>query len=275
MYERHWQLKTAPFRAQPAAEFFCCLPAYQSALLKLHYVLEQRQASAALIGPTGIGKSFLLRVLESELPVNIGPVISLSFPCLSPLELVRFLATELAVTAEQPALRAEGLDEWLHAWEQSLRSHRTANRLPVFVVDDAHLIEDRALWQAWQMLLAYRERAGCEFSVLFVGQPELLGRLQRWPQLEERLALVSTLTPLSHDETATYISRRLAVAGRTAPVFDDSALQSLWETSGGIPRRIDRLCDFSLLVGCADGLQLLTADHIAGVSQELRGRAAA
>lgn len=275
MYEHHWRLTTAPFRPHSGPEFFCGLPVHHAALLKLKYVLEQRHASAALIGPTGIGKSFLLKVLETELPATIAPVIVLNFPLLSPLELVRTLAVELAAKIDVPRLEAQGMDEWLLMWERLLRQHRAQGRLPVFVVDDAHLIDDRALWQTWQLLLTYRERAGNEFSLLFLGQPELLGRLQRLPQLEERLAMVCPLTPLSKEQSAEYISHRLRVAGRTEPIFDESALHRLWECAEGIPRRIDRLCDFSLLVGYAEGLTLITADQIDGVSQELRGRAAA
>lgn len=275
MYERHWQLSKSPFRPQAGTEFFCPLPCHQSALLKLRFVLEQHRASAALIGPTGIGKSFLLHVLQADLPANIDPVVLLNFPCLSPLELVRYLVTELSAGIGGSLPTVAGLDEWLHAWEHLLRQHREKNRTPVFIVDDAHLIEDRGLWQMWQLLMAHRERTGNEFSVLFVGQPELLGRLQRMPPLEERLSLVSTLTPLSQEETADYIAQRLSIAGRTEPVFDDSALSRIWESSAGIPRRIDRLCDFSLLVGFADGLDVISADQIDGVAQELRGRAAA
>jgi general secretion pathway protein A len=274
MYERHWNLSQSPFRPHAGPEFFCRAAGHRAALLKLHFVLEQRQGSAALIGPTGVGKSYLMRVLESELAANMGPVIHLNYPDLAPHELVRYLVTELA--ADQPDFvpALGGMDELLHAWEKLLVSWQMRGRVPVIVADDAHVVEDHALWQTWQLLLTYRERAGIEFSVLFVGQPELAGRLRRLPQLEERLALVCALAPLSEAETKSYIAHRLQSAGRTQPVFHDAALQRIWECSGGIPRRIDRLCDFSLLVGYAEGLPLLAAEHIDGVAQELCGRAA-
>ena len=146
---------------------------------------------------------------------------------------------------------------------------------PSVKIDDAQVIESRALWQTWHLLLTYRERAGIDFSVLFVGQPELLGRLERFPQLEERLALTCTLSPLSEAETRGYIGHRLEVAGSSETIFDAAAVRRLWELSAGIPRRIDRLCDFSLLVGYAEGLSVITADQIDAVSQELHGRKAA
>jgi general secretion pathway protein A len=275
MYERHWQLTQSPFRPHCGPEFFCRTAAHQAALLKLRFVLEQRQACAALVGPTGVGKSYLLRVLQAEWPASIGPTIVLSFPELTAQELVRYLVTELAADQEEIVPAIAGMDELLHLWEKLLLSWTAKGRLPVIVVDDAHVIEERSVWQTWQLLLTYRERPGIEFSVLFVGQPELVGRWQRFPQLEERLALVCTLPPLSERETKAYIAHRLNVAGRSTSVFDDAALRRIWEHSAGIPRRIDRLCDFSLLVGYADGVSILSAAQIDGVAQELHGRAAA
>ena len=274
MYERHWQLTAAPFRHHCGSEFFFRTAGHQSALLKLRFVLEQRQASATLLGPTGVGKSYLLRVLQDELPESIGPVILLNYPDLTPLELVRYLCAELAAHIDAPPQRAEGMDQWLRVWEDLMLRAKSQSRLPVFLVDDAHVIDDRAVWQTWQLLLTFRERDAMNFSLVFAGQPELAGRLQRCPQLEERLALVCTLSPLSSSETAEYIRHRLLVAGRKEPIFEHDAVQRIWECSGGLPRRIDRLCDFALLVGYADGARNITIDQIDGVARELRGRAA-
>jgi general secretion pathway protein A len=275
MYERHWQLSQAPFRPHAGTEFFCRLPSHAAALLKLRFVLEQRRACAAIVGPAGIGKSLIIRVLEAGLPESIGPTVHLNYPNLSPLELVRYLTTELA-TVTGSALPAEhGLDQWLMAWERQLILCAERGLTPVFVVDDAQVIEDRAIWQTWQLLLTFRERTGICFSALFAGQPELVGRLQRFPQLEERLALTCTLPQLTEAEAAEYIAHRLAVAGRSEPIFDPAAISAIWEQTGGIPRRIDRVCDFCLLVGFAEGRRSITAEDIAGVVEEIGGRRAA
>ena len=274
MYERHWQLTTAPFHHHGGSEFFFRTASHQAALLKLRFVLEQRQASATIIGPTGVGKSYLLRVLQEELPASIGPVVLINYPDLTSLELIRYLCAELAARTDSPLPRVDGMDQWLRVWETLMMQAKSQGRLPVFIVDDAHVIDDRALWQTWQLLLTFRERSAMDFSLVFAGQPELAGRLQRCPQLEERLALVCTLSPLSVPETGEYIRHRLLVAGRREPIFETDAVQRIWECSGGLPRRIDRLCDFALLVGFADGALTITIDQIDGVARELRGRAA-
>ena len=53
-----------------------------------------------------------------------------------------------------------------------------------------------------------------------------------------------------------YVEHRMSAAGARKRIFVESALQALFECSGGVPRRINRLADLALLVGYADGLEL-------------------
>ena len=62
---------------------------------------------------------------------------------------------------------------------------------------------------------------------------------------------------------------RLETAGRTERIFEDDALAVIFELSGGVPRRINRLCDLALLVGYADELKTLSAAEIEAVGEEL------
>ena len=55
---------------------------------------------------------------------------------------------------------------------------------------------------------------------------------------------------MNEEETYLYIQHRLAVADYEGdPLFDDRALQLIWNYSGGIPRRINILCDNVFLIG--------------------------
>ena len=57
------------------------------------------------------------------------------------------------------------------------------------------------------------------------------------------------LQPLNLFETQNYIAHRLHIAGGNPEIFDKSAIALIHEQSGGIPRRINQLCDTSLLAG--------------------------
>ena len=61
MYTDYWQLHHVPFADDPAGEFFFGSETHHAALLKLRYALEQQLGAALLIGPTGCGKTCVIR----------------------------------------------------------------------------------------------------------------------------------------------------------------------------------------------------------------------
>jgi general secretion pathway protein A len=124
------------------------------------------------------------------------------------------------------------------------------------------------IFQSLRLLLNLPQAETGRFSLIFSGQRELSTALRRIGQLEERLAVKCLLSPLSADETVAYISRRLEAAGASRPIFEPQALAPLFELSGGVPRRINRICDLALLVAYADESETVSAEQIEAVAEE-------
>lgn len=272
MYEKHWGLQKAPFATDRLPDSFYAGAAHQAALLKLRFLIDHRRGAGLLIGPSGSGKTRLLQALLPD-DVQDSSVVRIVYPLMSPREFLCFLLSELG---ERPVISSETpTDVVLKGLVQCLRD-RTAHGQPaVIVVDDAHTITDRQVFQTLHLLLNLQQYPGVEFTLILAGQPELLTMTRRQPQLDDRIAIPCVLTAFSPEETAEYVEHRLRAAGATAPILTRAALQTVHELSGGLPRRINRLCDFALLVGLAEGLGLIDSQHIEGVSTELSlGRAA-
>jgi general secretion pathway protein A len=269
MYENYWQLERNPFDDDADLRGFFRSATHQATLLKLRYLIENGKGVGLLAGGTGIGKSFLVQVLARQLEAPLGPFVHLVFPQMSAPELLSYLAVELG--AEQDAARAEtaGLDRTIREIDQRLRSYSEQGRHPVIIVDEAHLIEDLQVFQALRLLLNFQQPGASRFSLIFSGQNELFNTIRRLGQLEERLAVKCLLRPLSLDETIGYVSCRLEAAGAQRPIFDPAAMQPLHELSGGIPRRINRLCDLALLVGFADESATIAPEQVEAVAEEL------
>jgi general secretion pathway protein A len=106
-------------------------------------------------------------------------------------------------------------------------------------------------------------------TLLLTGQTGLLPTLDRMPQLEERLCVKCLLRPFTEQETADYVAHRLKVAGAVRTIFEPDSLPTLHALTGGIARRINRLCDLTLLIGYAEERQTITAPHFEAVSEEL------
>lgn len=267
MYESYWKLNERPFQNHALPEFFFRGSTHQAALLKLRYAIEHRLGAALLTGGVGYGKSFLTHTLAAGLSQAHHPVISLVFPQLSPPELLGWLAVEMGVSQE---IVAEGrLDQTLRHLEIQLRELTKQGQSPTILIDEAHTIESQAVLQTFQLLLNYQQQPEIDFTILFVGDRPLLNQIGRWAALDERIPIRAVLQPLTQQETAAYVKHRVSVAGREEPIFSEDALQALFQLSGGVPRRINRVCDLALLVGYADQLPLLTAQEIEAVGEEL------
>lgn len=268
MYESYWRLRQNPFEGSPDTQFFFESETHQAALLKLRYLVENRKGAGLLIGGGGVGKSLLVQVLATQLAETFGPVVPVLFPQMSPSELLAYIATELGGksdhTQEPPTL-----DRTIRQIQDLLADYAQRNRHPVIVIEEAHLIDDPQVFQALRLLLNFQPLHGGCFTLILSGQRDLLSRIRRLPQLEERLTVKCLLRPLSYEETLGYVTHRLQVAGLSSSPFEPATFDTLYELSGGVPRRINRLCDLALLVGFADGSTSIAPNQLEAVSEEL------
>lgn len=267
MYENHWGLQKTPFGTDRHSESYFASSTHQSALLKLRFLVDHRRGAGLLVGPSGAGKTCLLQALLPDNDAKTSTVLRIVYPLMSPVELLSYIVTELG--QDQPSVTGTTVDVLLKQLVERLRTLTTQGRPAVIVIDDAHAISDRQVFQSLQLLLNLQQHSGVEFTLILAGQPELVAITRRLPQLDDRIAIPCVLTAMSIAETAAYVRHRLQVAGATEEVFSRAALHAIHELSGGLPRRINRLCDFALLVGFAEGLGLIDAEHIEGVSAEL------
>ncbi len=268
MYEAHWKLQQCPFEGSPDTAYFYESETHQAALLKLRYLVENRKGGGLLIGGGGYGKSFLLQVLAADLGEQSGPVIPVLFPQMTAAEMLAYIAAELGGTlnlGQEPP----SVDRTIRQIQETLTAFAKREQHPVIAIEEAHLIDDPQVFQALRLLLNFQPLHGGAFTLILSGQRDLLSRIRRLPQLEERLTVKCLLRPLSYEETLGYVAHRLHVAGVDQSPFEPSAFDTLYELSGGIPRRINRLCDLALLVGYADNLKSISSDHLESVSEEI------
>jgi MSHA biogenesis protein MshM len=108
MYEGYWKLERSAFGGATRVADFYASRTHHAALLKLKYLIENRQGAGVLSGAHGLGKTFLTHVLESDLEPTIGPVARVVFPQMAPTEMLAYLAAKLgAETSDQEALRTD------------------------------------------------------------------------------------------------------------------------------------------------------------------------
>jgi general secretion pathway protein A len=267
MYEAHWQLDRKPFDGGLDPASYYPSETHQGALLKLRYVLENRQPAAALSGPSGTGKTLLVQMLKKQLPAEYFPFVHLVFPQLPPAQLLAYLAAEL--TAPSPTEGSGGLEENLRRLERALVENQRQGKHAIIAIDEAHLLEESQTFETLRLLLNYEVDGRSLFTLLLVGQLGLLLQVERMPSFEERLGVKCLLRPFTIEETVSYVSHRLQAAGAKRQLFDNNAWEVLFELTHGQPRRINRLCDLALLIGYAEERKTISAAQLEAVSNEL------
>ena len=244
MYEAHYGLTRRPFGETVDPSAYVALTSHEAVLRRLRYALEQSRGPAVLYGPPGAGKTLLARRLSSELG---RPSVHLTFPALPAAELLAMLAESLGELAAPPTSIVDAL--------RHLRGQLAAMAVqgirPLLVVDEAQAIHDPATFEALRLLLNFATDGASDLSLLLVGGTEFLFELP--PGLADRLAAHCLVGPLSEAESSAYVLGRIAAA-RTdagAELFSPSALIALYHAADGLPRRLNRVADLSLLVAYA------------------------
>ena len=138
------------------------------------------------------------------------------------------------------------------------------------MVDEAQNLTPRAV-EELRMLSNFQFGNQALLQSFLVGQPEFREILQQ-PEMEQfrqRVAATCHIGPLDEDETRAYIEHRLKCAGSLGkPTFDAAAFEGIYKASGGIPRRVNSVCDRLLLAGFLSGRTNITGDDVGEVVRE-------
>jgi general secretion pathway protein A len=139
----------------------------------------------------------------------------------------------------------------------------TENRKDTLVViDEAQLIQSELVFEELRLLLNFQLNDRFMVTLLMLGQPELRERIMAIPQLEQRFYIKYHLHTFDFDNTRSYIFHRLKVAGVSNPIFTEDAIDIIYRHSFGTPRRINNICDISLLEGSKKKLERIDSDLI-------------
>ena len=249
MYNVYWGLKEKPFENTPDPRFIYLTPQHEEGLSRLLYAVRESKGSALLTGVFGCGKTLLGRCLLKELEKDVYRTAFILNPQMEYLELLMAIATALG-ERDLPAKRTEVLaNVVLNSLQTILQNNARDGKKTVVIIDEAHVIEDRTVWEGLRLLMNFQEEDRFILTLIFLGQPELKTKIDANKQLSQRIALRCHLGPLSEQETKAYVTHRLKVAGREGSLFLEETFPLIHDKSGGIPRRINNICDLALLNG--------------------------
>jgi general secretion pathway protein A len=264
MYEAFYGLNARPFSKTPDPAFLFEGKKHGEALARLEMAAVDRDI-ALLTGDIGAGKTTLSRALVDRLDDRYRVVLVIN-PRLSGAQLIEYVAQRLGVDP-LPKHKAKLID----ALAARLFALHEEGAIPLLIIDEAHLLPSAGVFEELRLLTNLQLDDTPLIGLLLVGQPELRDKLAK-PNLAsfaQRVGVAYHLSALDEQETAAYVEHRLSHAGRHAPLFTDEALSVVYRASGGVPRRINTVCQSALLVGFGAGAARIDKSHVEDVWSDL------
>lgn len=271
MYESFYGLSFPPFDVTPNHRHLLLTPTHREALHTLEYGVRARKGIILLLGDAGTGKTTLLRkslaLRLSETSGTPPGCVYIKNPKLSAGELFE----QLACGFNLPATAIVSKPRMLKLLEKSLVASHAAGRDVMLIVDEAQSLSNDVVEEL--RLLANIETDDTKLlPLILAGQSELAERLNSHElrQFKQRITLRCQLSPLTLQETATYVFARVGMAGGDASkMFTREAVLAIHEASKGIPRTISVICDNALLTGFAMDKQKVDAAIVEEVCRDL------
>ncbi len=249
MYKEFWGLKEKPFRNTPDPKFLYYSTQHEDALMKLSYAVNEGLGAAMMTGVFGCGKTLLGSALIRDLGKDKYKVAYITNPQITHTEFLRAILRNLKSRTLPDTASDLLADAILEELNKTLMDNMRDGKETIVIIDEAHIITDEKVFEELRLLLNFQLEDRFLLTLLLFGQPELARKIGNFKQLEQRVAVRCHLDRFNEKETQEYISHRLEVAGRKRPIFTKDALSLIFDRSGGIPRRINTVCDLGLLAG--------------------------
>ena len=253
MYAPYFGLDKEPFSIAPDPRFLFMSDKHREALAHLLYGVAGGGGFVLLTGEIGAGKTTVCRAFLEQVPPQC--VVAYIFnPKLTVYELLQTVCEEFGITVH-PANATAGAEptmkDHVDALNHFLLAAHAASKQAVLIIDEAQSLAADVLEQL-RLLTNLETLERKLLQIVLIGQPELREMLahRKLEQLAQRVIARYHLKALSAGETVHYIQHRLSVAGPSAAVqqlFDADAVVRIHALTGGVPRRINLLCDRAML----------------------------
>lgn len=274
MYEEFYGLSCKPFQLNPDPSFYFGSKQHRRAKAYLEYGVARNEGFIVITGDIGAGKTTVVRGLLGSLDANKVCAANLVSTQLDAEDTLRMVGAAFGVRVKDVAKA-----DLLMSLEAFLVSQLSQGRRCLLIVDEAQNLTSRAV-EELRMLSNFQFGKQALLQTFLVGQPEFRDILRHpsMQQLRQRVTATCHIGPLDEEETLHYILHRLKCAGSTGrPSFDGPAFSAIHRASGGIPRRINSLCDRLLLLGflgSKDSFDLADVEEVVREMQDEAGGAA-
>ncbi|RFC33388.1 MAG: putative secretion ATPase, PEP-CTERM locus subfamily [Candidatus Nitrotoga sp. SPKER] len=246
MYESYYGLSAKPFQLKPDPQFFFGSIGHKRAMAYLEYGLSQGEGFIVITGEVGAGKTTLVRSLFCKLESEKIQAAQIVNTNLNADDTLRMVVAAFGLSYENDSKAS-----LLNKLELFLRQCDQKGKRALLIVDEAQNLSSQAI-EELRMLSNFQTADKSLLQIFLLGQPEFRRTLlsRDMQQLQQRVIATYHLGPLDALETKDYIEHRLHTVGWNGdPSLSEDAFFEIYNFTGGIPRKINTLCDRLFLMG--------------------------
>jgi general secretion pathway protein A len=265
MYLAHFGFTHYPFeRALQPDELFASSAA-REAQARLNHLIELR-GIGLITGEVGSGKTTLCRQLCASLHPGLYRLFYVTLSTGNVLDMYKAIAWQLGLPVERnraSAYRAIHTEVTRLVLETKIH--------PVIVVDEAQHLRNDVL-EDLRLLTNYAMDAERRLCLVLVGLTELRRRLSMavHESLAQRIVVRYHLGGLSREELPAYLTHRLQLAGCALPLFEPAAIETLFQATQGLPRKINRTAHYALSAAALAKVRQISAEHVQAALEEVQ-----
>jgi len=254
MYKAYYGFKQHPFGKDIPCDDLFMYRDFKEFQQRIEF-LKIHGGVGVLWGEPGTGKSVGLRWLRSSLNRNRYRFYYLPEPPMTLSDFYRRLALIMNI---DPAYRRVDVYQQLKDHIMELSGEKGIT--PIIALDETQMYHYLIL-QHVRFLLNFDIDSRNYAILLLCGQPKLGKRLKRkeYEPLAQRVTVRHRFSGLDRAEVDRYLHHRLAIAGVKHQLFEDEAVQYIYQVTKGNLRKTDTLAVQSLLL--AAGLKKKSIDQ--------------
>lgn len=263
MYLSFYNLEKKPFQISTDPEFLWLGEKHKEALAVLKYGILDNMGFLLLTGDVGTGKTTLINGLVNDLGEEVV-VARVPDPGMTTIDFMNFISHVFGMDRN-----FRHKDAFLIHFGSFLDMCYSRQKKVLLIIDESQRLSQSLLEEVRQLSNIERPEAKL-LNIFLIGQNEFNDVLVE-PQnraLRQRVAISYSLSPLDLHETGELIMYRLKVAGGEDQIFSSEAISEIYDVSGGIPRKINILCDHCLIAGYLEGTKKITASMVKTCARE-------
>jgi len=256
MFEAFFNFTKTPFKRDIPPNALYVTPQLKALQDRLSHGVKNR-CFLIVTGDSGSGKTTALRHFMAGLEPNRTVALYVSESNLTPRNFYFDVLNQLGI---KPKFYRGDAKRQLVKEFQTLSNDK---KLPVIIIDEAHLCDMEMLTEI-RFLLNFDMDSRSPMSLILSGQSEIRDILKKqvYEAISQRIDLRCHIPPLDRSQTTEYVLAHIAyAAGTHSDIFTDAAIAAIFDFSGGLPRKINRVASLCLMHAAQTNKRIID-DHM-------------